>query len=132
MEMTARDIMTANVVTIQASARIYELTKLLGETGMNGFPVCEDDRRVVGYVSEADLFALRKGEWVRDIMAPNIVQVDAETPVEEVAAIFNSYKIETVLVFEDGFMIGIVRQADAVDAMMKRNESNVEKISLKI
>lgn len=117
--MLARDVMTAPVVTINARARIHELTKLLSERSISGVPVCDDSGRVVGMVSSADLLNMKGGQTVSDIMNREVISVTADTPVEQVAAVLSQNKIKRVPVFEGEKLVGIISRSDIVAAMAK-------------
>jgi len=120
MMMLARDIMTKEVITINASAKIYELTKLMVEQEISGLPVCNDGGQVVGIVTEGDLIGLKTGSQVRDIMNREVISVDADTPVEKVAAILHATKIKRVPVYHDGSLVGIISRANIVAALARR------------
>lgn len=53
--MTARDIMTKDVITVSPQTTVAEIAALLTKHGIAGVPVVDDERRVVGVVTEADL-----------------------------------------------------------------------------
>lgn len=53
--MRARDIMTAPVITARPETTIKEAAALLAERGFTALPVLDDDNRLVGFVTEADL-----------------------------------------------------------------------------
>jgi CBS-domain-containing membrane protein len=53
--LTARDIMTAEVVTIGPQASIEDLARLLENHKIGGVPVVEADGRLVGVVTQSDL-----------------------------------------------------------------------------
>ncbi len=53
--LTAKDIMTRDVITIHYSASIRELSRLLAENKITGIPVIDDDKRLVGMISMRDL-----------------------------------------------------------------------------
>ncbi|MET8130587.1 CBS domain-containing protein [Streptomyces sp. NPDC005251] len=55
---TVRDLMTTSVVKVRQDTGFKEIAKVLAEYGITAVPVVDDDERVVGVVSEADL--LRK------------------------------------------------------------------------
>ncbi|MCX4767982.1 CBS domain-containing protein [Streptomyces sp. NBC_01275] len=55
---TVSDLMTTSVVRVGRDTSFKEIAKLLAEYDITAVPVVEDDERVVGVVSEADL--LRK------------------------------------------------------------------------
>jgi CBS domain-containing protein len=53
--MLAKEIMTTNVVTVTREDTVDAVAKLLIEHGVSGLPVVDEERRVVGMVSEGDL-----------------------------------------------------------------------------
>ena len=53
--LTARDIMTREVVTIQAEASVEDLAKLLEERRIGGLPVLDRTGGLVGVVTQSDL-----------------------------------------------------------------------------
>ena len=53
--LTARDIMTPEVITIGLEARIEDLAKLLAERRISGVPVLNQEGRLVGVVTQSDL-----------------------------------------------------------------------------
>src|SRR6476469_5270735 len=61
--MKARDVMTQPVVTVLTSTTLAEAAQLLSSHGFTALPVVDDDGRLVGIVTEADL--------IKDRMAPD-------------------------------------------------------------
>ena len=61
--MKARDVMTQPVVTVQTTTTLAEAAELLATHGFTALPVVEDDGRLVGIVTEADL--------IKDRMPPD-------------------------------------------------------------
>ena len=57
-EPRVRDIMVTDVVTIGPEATVKDLAHLLGERGVSGVPVVDDQQRLLGIVTEGDLVAL--------------------------------------------------------------------------
>ncbi|MTI71499.1 MAG: CBS domain-containing protein [Firmicutes bacterium] len=53
--MKAKDIMTRNVITVRADDTIENVTNLLLEHDISGVPVVDDEKKVIGIVSETDL-----------------------------------------------------------------------------
>jgi CBS domain-containing protein len=53
--MQARDIMTADVVTVAPQTPVGEIARLLAEKQISGAPVVDDAGRLRGIVTEADL-----------------------------------------------------------------------------
>jgi CBS-domain-containing membrane protein len=53
--MRAIDIMTSEVITVDANATVAALANLLVEHGISGVPVVDKANRVIGMVTEGDL-----------------------------------------------------------------------------
>ncbi|MDI9480096.1 MAG: CBS domain-containing protein [Syntrophomonadaceae bacterium] len=53
--MLAKDIMTREVVTVKAHDRVDEVARLLVDHKISGIPVIDEDRHVIGIVTEKDL-----------------------------------------------------------------------------
>src|ERR1700746_1165704 len=57
MNAKVRDVMTGEVVAVLRDASFKEMAARLAARRVSGFPVIDENRRVVGVVSEADLLA---------------------------------------------------------------------------
>ena len=90
MAKTARDIMTARVVTTTASATVAEAAKLLTDNGISGMPVVGEGEvvgllsKVIGIVSQADIITASKDAPVESVMSREVVSVGPDTPISEV------------------------------------------------
>ncbi len=54
-ELKVRDIMQSDAIAVGPETTVGELADLLAEHKISGVPVIDDERRVVGVVSEADV-----------------------------------------------------------------------------
>jgi len=68
--LTAKDIMTKEVVTVKASTTVQELAGLLSGHNISGTPVVDDDGRIIGIVTEHDLIKKEKRLHI-----PTVVQI---------------------------------------------------------
>lgn len=118
--MTAKDIMTTEVVTVSPDTPVEELAKLLSEHKISGVPVVDAEGNVVGIATEADIIAKGKEGKVEDIMTREVVSVTEDTPVEEIARILSDKGIKRVPVLREGKLVGIVSRADIVRAFAQR------------
>jgi CBS domain-containing protein len=113
-DLTVRDLMTTQLITIHADERIQE-----GRTDMeNGLirhlPVVDDGGRLVGVVSDRDL--MRRGAKISDVMERNVVTTRPDAPAFEAAAIMLDNKISSVLVVDDdNHLVGMVTQTDYLE-----------------
>lgn len=53
--MLAKEVMTSDVVVVSRETTVTEVARLLVEHKVSGFPVVDEEHRVVGMVSEGDL-----------------------------------------------------------------------------
>jgi CBS-domain-containing membrane protein len=58
--LTAKDIMTKDVITVKPDTSIEELSSLLVKHGISGVPVVDDDGALYGIVTENDLISRSK------------------------------------------------------------------------
>ena len=117
--MIARDIMTSNVCTIRPEASAQEAAQLLSQKRISGLPVVNPDGRIIGIVTEADIISKvnQEGLRVADIMSHEVIAVDEETSVSEIASLLANRRIKRVPVVEKGKLVGIVSRADIVNAV---------------
>lgn len=117
--MIARDIMTRKVITIRPQASAQEAAQLLDQNRISGLPVVDEHEKIIGIVTEADIISKvdRGGLQVGDIMSREIIAVDEESPVDEIAALLTERRIKRVPVVNKGKLVGIVSRADIVHAV---------------
>src|SRR6266487_5073928 len=117
--MIARDIMTSNVYTISPEASVQEVAQLLVQKNISGVPVIDKDGKIIGIVTSADIIGKvnREGLCVADIMTPELIFVDEETRVGEIAMLLVERNIKRVPVMRNGKLVGIVCRADIVHAV---------------
>jgi CBS domain-containing protein len=117
--MQARDIMTREVITITPEVSLQDAARVLADYCISGMPVIDDERQMVGIVTEADIIG-KEGETVHDIMTQGVVSVQEQTPVDEIALILTSNRYKRVPVLRDERIIGVVSRADIVRMIASR------------
>ncbi len=117
--MIASDIMTRKVYTIYPEASAQEAAQLLDQHRISGLPVVDHQQRIIGIITEADIISKvnREGLRVSDIMSCEVIAVEEETAVNEIAALLTERKIKRVPVVSEGKLVGIVSRADIVHAV---------------
>jgi CBS-domain-containing membrane protein len=135
MEPTVKDVMTTTVVAVKQGASYKEMAALLRKYRVSAFPVLDDDQKVIGIVSEADLLAkaalnadrggaitamvhhreLEKADGVTagDLMTSNVVTVKPDDTVEQAARLMYHLQVKRLPVVDAGCcLVGIVSRAD--------------------
>ena len=114
--MVAKDIMTKKVITVMPLTTVKNLAKTLSGNNISGVPVVDQRGKVMGIVSEADVVA-KSGKQVKGIMSKNVVSVNEETEVEEIARLLAAHRFNRVPVLRQGKLVGIVSRADIIRAI---------------
>ena len=112
----AREIMSSPPITIGPDASVIELAGLLSKHHISGVPVVDDQGRLLGVASEADVIE-RPGDRVCEVMTSSVATVAEVTPVEEIAECFVRHRVKRVPVVRDGRPVGVVSRADIVRAI---------------
>ena len=117
--MIASDIMTRKVCTIHPDASAQEAAQLLDRMRISGLPVVNAEGKIIGIITEADIISKvdKEGLLVRDIMSHDVITIDEETPVNEIAMLLTERKIKRVPVIDNGKLVGIVSRGDIVHAV---------------
>jgi CBS domain-containing protein len=143
--MKAADIMTRQVVTIEAAAPIATAVRLMLQNRISGLPVVNPAGKLVGIVTEGDFLRraetgteMRRARWlefvlgpgrsasdyvrsharrVDEVMTPDVASVTQDTPLDEIVQLMEKRHIKRVPVTEDGKIVGIVSRANLLHAL---------------
>jgi CBS domain-containing protein len=122
--LTVRDIMTANVFTVEADASAEEAAWGLTRRHIGGAPVRDSGGNLVGVLSKGDLVNPEPSQWIKgeatvgDLMNPDVLAMYAEDPALAAAAGMVQRNVHRVIVLDDEQkMIGIVTSMDIVKAV---------------
>ncbi len=118
-----------NPVTIGRQATLEELDKLAGEFRISGFPVLDDEQRLIGMVTNRDLRFTPVAEWattrVEDVMTPApLITGPAGIAREEATLLLRKHKLERLpLVDAEGHLTGLITVKDFVKSEQFPNAS---------
>jgi CBS domain-containing protein len=146
--MKIADVMTRNVASVSIDASIREVAELMLAKNISAAPVVDEERRVVGIVSEADLmrrveigterhwsawkrfaadpertaaeYLKTYGRRVADVMTSPVVTVSEEGSLAHLVRIIERHKIKRVPVVRGGKLVGIISRADLLRELVKR------------
>lgn len=121
--MLVKDIMTHNVISVDAEASVLKAARLMLQNHISGLPVVNKDGKLVGIVTEADFleFIVEPEQpdheyKVEEIMTPNPYTVQAEDSLEHLVEVMQQRRIKRLPVVRDGRMVGIVSGANLIVA----------------
>ena len=145
MNTTVKDVMTTRVIWVKKDATFREMAAALREYRVSAFPVVDDDRKVIGVVSEADMLtkealadepgvfggilhrrdqAKARGVTAADLMTAAVVAVRPEDAVEHAAKLMYDRKVKRLPVTDaDGRLVGIISRADVLSVFDRTDEA---------
>ncbi|HEV8308522.1 MAG TPA: CBS domain-containing protein [Methylomirabilota bacterium] len=109
--------MSSPVHTVTPATTVAEAVGLLRRERIRHLPVMEGDR-VVGVVTDRDLRGVDPGVAVSTLMSRPVVVVSPRTAIDKAARLLFDRRIGCLPVIEDGKLVGILTQTDAVAAMV--------------
>jgi CBS domain-containing protein len=146
MSKTVKDVMTTRVIWVSKNATFREMAAALREYRVSAFPVVDDDRKVIGVVSEADMLnkealidepgfvggilhrrdqAKARGITAGDLMTTAVVAVRPDDTVEHAAKLMYDRGVKRLPVTdESGHLVGIISRADVL-SVFDRTDSAI-------
>ena len=115
----AKDIMKTNVLAVTKGTDIYEAIRIMVAHNVTGLPVINNDRLLVGIVTEKDVLTLlyniedRPGR-VTDFMTTTVVSFEQDEDLAVVAESLCANHFRRVPILNRGKLVGIVSRKDVI------------------
>lgn len=146
-QLTVRDVMTEDVLVVRQTTPFKEVARVLANRGISALPVLDENDRLAGVVSEADL--LYKEEYGSEearfrllaspderaarskatadvagqLMTSPAVTIGPDATLVEAAKVMDSRKVKRLPVVDtDGRLIGIVSRADLLKTFLRSDD----------
>jgi CBS domain-containing protein len=137
MKTKVEEIMTTRVVAVKLGASFREMAAQLRANRVSAFPVIDDDGKVIGVVSEADMLARKvlnadhagtitgtphrweqdkaDGLTARDLMTHPAITVTPDDSVEQAARLMYTLQVKRLPVIDhSGRLVGIISRTDVL------------------
>ncbi len=142
--MKVRDVMTSPAVTVSPSTTVGEVAELLVVKGFTAVPVTDDDGRLIGIVTEADLIReripadprihgrtvrptrRRNPETVADVMMPTVESLTAGADIADAARMMLDERIRCFPIVDGSSVVGVITRRDLLRAAVVRDDREVE------
>lgn len=128
------DYMAVKLITFKPYQSMHEVIEKLLKHKISGGPVIDDDKNLVGVISEGDcLKEVARGKYhnipilsgyVEDHMAKNVITVKPDLNIFEAAKLFLEKRLRRFPVVENGKLIGQISQKDVMRAVLNIKSSN--------
>ena len=153
MGATVKDVMTSRVVAVRKNAPFKDIATLLTRYRVSAFPVLDDDGKVIGVVSEADLlckealiaamggrpgrpgpyhddFARAAAITAADLMTtPPVTTTPGEPAADAACLMYNAGVKRLPVVSENGHLVGIISRADVLSVYGRPDDEIGEEIT---
>lgn len=146
--MRAGDIMSEGVICVDQGASIFDAAELMLSAGVSAVPVVDNQNKIVGVISEADL--MRRGEigttaresWlsrlvgdketaarefvhahsrhISEVMTTTVITAAENTELPELVELMEKHGVKRLPIVRKGVVVGIVSRADILQALLSR------------
>ncbi len=125
-KITIADYMTKNMMTLRPDADVLVAIKQLLSHNITCAPVTDQSGHLVGMLSEKDCMKVvldasynqgMSGK-VEDFMRGEIISVDAEASIVDLAEKFKDSSVRSFPVFDDKQLVGVVSRTDVLKALV--------------
>lgn len=122
--LTAKDIMTTNIIWAKTTTTLEDLAMLFCEHSITGAPVMDEAGQTVGVVSRSDVVnytnaLAERGEsfdvsltTVKDIMTPTIFSVEEAASLLSLIETMIEHDVHRLMVKRDKRIVGIITTGD--------------------
>jgi CBS domain-containing protein len=142
--LKAKDIMTTDVITVSPETTVEELGRLFIDRDISGTPVVDSRGNLKGIITEHDLISKNSrlhiptilrlfdafiplgsskleleikriaASTVGEICEKNVITIDEEATLDEIATTMNDKKIHLLPVTRKGTLVGIIGKKDLI------------------
>jgi CBS domain-containing protein len=116
----AKDIMTTEVVTCGPKDKVKDVIAALVSNQISGMPVVDENRVVIGMITEADVLDAKASATVESLVTKKPITVGPKESVKAITELLLKKKIKRVAVVdEQKKLLGVVSRADILKAKVK-------------
>lgn len=120
--LTARAIMTEDIVTITPESSIKDAIELMLIQRISGLPVCNNDGHLVGVITEYALLAIAydhkiQCDTVAKHMTTEVLTIDIDDPINKAADLCIAHRVRRVPVLHKGHLAGLISRRDVLKAL---------------
>ncbi len=109
----AEALVIRDVITVNPDNTVEELLKLMEEHNIKGFPVVENEDRLVGIVTWRDVRLAESSLKVKDVMTESVVTGTEDTSLEEAMKILHEHRIEKLPIIDESRRVkGLITMKD--------------------
>ena len=129
---TAEEIMTKDVISVTRETPIREAMELMLKHRISGLPVVDDDRNLVGVLSEKDVVSLLydietlDSQKVSNFMTERAMYFDIDDNLVDICDFFAKNLFRRVPITSDGKLVGIISVPDIIQYTLKLSKEKAQ------
>jgi CBS domain-containing protein len=144
-QLRVADVMSTDVVTARPAMPVKEVVRAMQRHSVSALPVLDEDDRLIGVVSEADLIrgrayptgdhwwrptgSQRHRRHVGDIMTADVVTVGPTATLAEAARLMTERMVKRLPVVDSvGALVGVISRLDVLAALLRTDDEIREEI----
>ncbi len=109
----AESLIIRDVITVTPETTVEDLLRMMEQHRIHGFPVVEDDNRLVGIVTWRDVRLADPQLKVRDVMTKDVITATEDITLEEAKRILHRHRIEKLPIVDgEGRVRGLITMRD--------------------
>jgi len=113
--------MTRNVITLSPESSVDEAIALITETGHDGFPVVDERKRIIGYVSARDFLRKSPEAKIKEVMVQTLYVAREYMDLRDAARVmFRTGHSKLPVVDSEGKIVGIISNSDVIRSQIER------------
>ncbi len=136
IEASVEEYMTHNVLKLDASERLVHVTRIMMEKTYSSIPVVSSGR-IIGIITDTSLMdtwlnfyklvrSLDRDYRVRNVLLRDIISRDIYTispkdKISDAVSIFLKEKAKSILIQEEGELVGILTKSDVLRAILEKS-----------
>lgn len=122
--LTVEEFTTPCAYILKPDSTIQQAEKIMTDNDIRHLPVLDSNKKILGIISERDLFSSYKLELNRDTPVQKIMKtepycVPAQTKIYEVASTMSENKYGSAIILYDDESLGIFTSTDALNALVE-------------
>lgn len=123
--ISAKEIMTTSLFTIEKDTELNEIIKILVENNLTALPVVDEDMMLLGIVSEKDVLDIlinpRNGsKKAINLMTKEPTSFDENDDLMEIFQALVGSQFRRVPILSEGRLVGVISRRDIIRFLSKK------------
>ncbi|MCK5214041.1 MAG: CBS domain-containing protein [Candidatus Omnitrophica bacterium] len=123
--ITAKEIMTKDVITAKEDSSVIEVLDTLLENKISGLPVTDDNNNLIAIITEKDLLNtlfledLDVTNTIEPYLSKKVISFKVDDSIYEICDFFLKHNIRRVPIEQDGKLMGVISRRDIMRIVLK-------------